>query len=139
MRFRCPSGQVSMKSKIPFGSLQLLEHIYILNCHSVNFVHFSPGLLLQQHGLVLRHHGLLGQELGALLAPLQRLLGHPGVLLVSADPFFQRALLVLRLLPQLLLARQLAPLYLTPQLLLLGLTNQMRVLTELTNQSKLLT
>ena len=139
MRFRCPSGQLSMKSKIPFGSLQLLEHIYILNSHSVIFVHFSPGLLLQQHGLVLCHHGLLGQELGALLAPLQRLLGHPGVLLVSADPLLQRALLVLRLLPQLLLARQLAPLYLTPQLFLLGLTNEVRVLTELTNERQALT
>ena len=98
-----------------------------------------PRFLRQQHGLLLSHHGLLGQELGALLAPLQRLLGHPGVLLVRADPLLQRALLVLRLLPQLLLARQLAPLYLTPQLLLLGLTNQMRVLTELTNERQALT
>ena len=86
IEYRCPSGQLSIKSKIPFGSLQLLEHIYILNSQSIIFVQFSPSLLLQQHGLVLRHHGLLGQELGALLAPLQRLLSHPGVLLVRADP-----------------------------------------------------
>ena len=29
IEFRCPSGQLSIKSKIPYGSLQLLEHFYI--------------------------------------------------------------------------------------------------------------
>ena len=88
---------------------------------------------------MLGHHGLLCQQLSALLAPLQRLLGHPGLLLIRTDSLLQRALLVLRLLPQLLLARQLAPLYLAPQLFLLGLTNQMRGLRKLTNQRQALT
>ena len=133
----CPGDHLFRRYQNTFYITDTVEHIYIFVRLSLSIIFvrlFSPGLLLQQHGLVLGHHGLLGQELGALLAPLQRLLGDPGLLLVGADPLLQGALLVLRLLSQLLLARQLAPLDLTPQLLLFGLANKMRALPILTNQ-----